>query len=115
VPLITFGENCFYRALSEPILAANNIDYAVAFSVPSTAGVYSAIEAGLGVGVIGSRELCGDIVEWARGAALPPLPVVHQIARTVPGESPDVAAVLRDAIVAELTEPDPRLLSVPTG
>lgn len=113
VPLVTFGENCFYRTLSEPILVANNIDYTIEFSVPSTAGVYSAIEAGLGVGVIGERELCGDIVEWGRGAALPPLPPVHQIARTVPGENTEVAAALRDAIVAELSEPGPRPVAQP--
>lgn len=115
VPLITFGEDCFYRTLSEPILAAHNIDFTIGFSVPSTAGVYSAIEAGLGVGVLGTRDLCGDIVEWARGAALPPLPPVHQIARTVPGENTEVAAALRDAIVAELSEPGPRIVAQPTS
>jgi hypothetical protein len=67
--------------------------------------VHSAIGAGLGVGVIGARHLGGDIVEWQRGAALPALPHVHQIARTVPGENEVVAAALRDAIVAELAEP----------
>lgn len=106
VPLITFGGDCFYRPLSEPILEAAGVDFNVAFSVPSTAGVYSAISAGLGVGVIGAHHLGGEIVEWPRGAELDPLPHIHQIARTVPGEHPAVAAALLAAIVSELHCPD---------
>lgn len=104
VPLLTFGDRCFYRAMSEPLLTAAGIDYNVAFSVPSTAGIVAAVEAGLGVAVIGERFLSGDIAEWSRGAALGPLPCVHQVARAVPGERPAVAAALMEAIELELAE-----------
>ena len=105
VPLVTFGEHCFYRSLSQPLLTANGIDYTIAFSASSTAGVRAAVEAGLGVGVLSSRHLGGDVVEWKRGRTVPPLPQIHQIARTVPGERPAVAAALIDAIAEELREP----------
>jgi hypothetical protein len=55
--------------------------------------------------VLSSRHLGGDVVEWKRGRTVPPLPQIHQIARTVPGERPAVAAALIDAIAAELREP----------
>lgn len=105
VPLITFGEHCFYRTLSEPQLVEAGIDHAVAFSASSISGVRAAVGAGLGVGVLGSRYLDGDIVAWPPGADLRALPIIHQIVRTVPGETPAVAAALVDAISAELLDP----------
>ena len=104
VPLVTYGEHCFYRPLSEPILDAHGVEHDLALAVPSASGVRAAIAAGLGVGVLARRYLDDEIVEWQRGAALGPLPRVHQIARPVPGERPEVASVLLDALVTELRE-----------
>ncbi|MEM1332188.1 MAG: LysR family transcriptional regulator, partial [Actinomycetota bacterium] len=100
VPLVTFGEHCFYRRASEPTLVDASIEHRVAFSASSIGGVRAAIDAGLGVGVLASRHLGGDVVRWRVGDELPELPVIHQIARTVPGETPDTAAMLIDALVA---------------
>jgi DNA-binding transcriptional LysR family regulator len=105
VPLVTFGEHCFYRSFSEPLLTASGIHYTIAFSGHWTGGVRAAVEAGLGVGVLPSRHLGGDLVEWRRGRDGPPLPRIHQVARTVPGERPAVAAALIDAIADQLREP----------
>jgi DNA-binding transcriptional LysR family regulator len=105
VPLITFGEHCFYRSLSEPDLIAAGIQHTIAFSASSIRGVRAAIAAGLGVGVLGARYLDDDLVVWGRASELPELPMVHQIARTVPGEAPDVARALVEAIAAELVDP----------
>jgi DNA-binding transcriptional LysR family regulator len=101
VPLITFGENCFYRPLSEPMLEAAGIDHAVAFSGPSASGVHAAVTAGLGVAVLAERFIGGDLIEWERGAALGPLPLVHQIARTR-NDRDALAEALLDAISEEL-------------
>lgn len=105
LPLITFGKHCFYRSVSEPSLTQAGIEHNVAFSASSISGVRAAIAAGLGVGVIGARYLGDDIIPWPRSRSLPDLPVIHQIARTVPGETPDVARALVDAISAELLDP----------
>jgi DNA-binding transcriptional LysR family regulator len=97
VPLVTFGTDCFYQTLSEPLLRAAGIDSSVAFSASSTRGVRAAVAAGLGVAVMSSWHLADgedDIVEWPRGERLPRLPDVHQVARTVPGEAEEVAAAL---------------------
>lgn len=111
VSLITFGEHCFYRALSEPTLEAAGIEHTVTYSASSISGVRAALIAGLGVGVLGSRYIDADIVAWRPGNDLPRLPVVHQIVRTVPGDTPDVAAALVDAISAELLDPRSQLAS----
>lgn len=103
--LITFGEHCFYRAVSEPLLDAAGIEHSVVYSASSISGVRAAVAAGLGVGVLGSRYLDRDIVPWRPGVDLPPLPTIHQIVRTVPGETPDVAHALVAAIAAELLDP----------
>jgi len=105
VPLVTFGDLCFYRTLSEPILAAAHIDFTHAFSGSATRGVLAAIQAGLGVGVLSSWYLNDDIIDWPRGTTLPPLPRVHQVARTVPGESAEAAHALVDVIAEQLVEP----------
>lgn len=105
VPLVTFGDLCFYRRLGEPILAANGIEFTNAFSGSATRGVVAAIEAGLGVGVLSEHFIADDIIEWPRAATLPPLPRVHQIARTVPGETAAAAAALVSVIAEQLLEP----------
>jgi DNA-binding transcriptional LysR family regulator len=105
VPLVTFGEHCFYRSSSEPVLTAHGVPYTVAFALPSITAVRAAVGAGLGVAVVGSRHFGGVVVEWARGAALGPLSRVHQVARAVPGEQAGVAAALKATLVEQLTEP----------
>lgn len=105
IPLVTFGAECFYRPISEPMLTKHDIEYAIAFSGPSNLGVRSAVAAGLGVAVLGSRMLGGDIVEWDRGQSLDPLPCVHQVVRSAPGDHTSIVTALVGAIIAELTEP----------
>jgi len=104
VPLITFGEQCFYKSLSVPDLVDARIEHFVAFSASTTRGVRAALDAGLGVAVLGERHLGDDVIEWSRSSELPDLPLVHQIARTVPGEAPAVATALVDAIAGELLD-----------
>ena len=107
VPLVTYGENGFYRPVLEPILERHGIPYRYAVTSPSTAGVQAAVEAGLGVAVLPERMLGGAVVEWRRGAALDPLPVSCHIVRAVPGEQSDITDVLLDAIASELTDRAP--------
>lgn len=104
VPLITYGENGFYRPVSEPILERHGIRYTYTVSAPTSASVRAAVGAGLGVGVLASWYLDDEVVEWARAADFEPLPVVRQIVRTVPGEQPDIAGPLIAAIVDEFTD-----------
>lgn len=107
VPLVTYGENGFYRPVLEPILERHHIPYRYAVTSPSTAGVYAAVEAGLGVAVLPDRLLSDEVVEWERGAALGLLPSSCHIIRSVPGEHSDVIEVLVEAMASELTDRAP--------
>lgn len=104
VPLITFGANGFYRPVSEPILERAGIRYTYTVSAPTSAGVRAAVEAGLGVAVLGSWYVGGDLVEWERASGFDPLPKALQVVRTVPGEPPGMAQPLIAAIVDEFTD-----------
>ena len=104
VPLITYGENGFYRPVSEPILERHGIRYSYTVTAPTSATVRSAVAAGLGVAVLGQRFVRDEVVEWARAADFDPLPLAYQIVRTVPGEPPAIAAALVDAITEEFVD-----------
>jgi DNA-binding transcriptional LysR family regulator len=105
IPLVTFGEHCNYKAIGEPMLTAAGVDYWVAFAGQTTAGVKGAVEAGLGVAVLGSRFLGADIVEWEPGRELGELPIMYQVARIDPGDQTALAMALVEAISAEVAAP----------
>lgn len=109
VPLVTYGENGFYRLMMEPILERHGIAYTYAVTSPSSSGVRAAVAAGLGVAMLAERLLTDEVVEWERGAALDPLPAAYQVVRTVPGDQAAATSVLVDAIASELTDRAPRL------
>ena len=64
----------------------------------------AAVEAGLGVAVMSSRTVTGEVVQWPRAEALPALPTVSQVARPARGEPSQVAAELIGDIESELGE-----------
>ena len=105
VQLITFGELCFYRPLSVPLLTAAGVEHRVAFSIPSTRGVIAAVEDGLGVAVLARHHLGDSMVEWEPPEPVSPLPKVHQVVRTVPGERSDVTSALLTVIADHLAGP----------
>ncbi len=101
-PLVTFGECCFYRPLSEPMLREAGFEHTVAISVQSSLGVRAAIEAGLGVGVIGRRHVYDDVIEWPRATRLPNLPKVEHVARLAPGPRSEIIDGLLESIIQEV-------------
>ncbi len=104
VPLVTFGDSGFYRPLAEQLLGAAGIEHRIAFSGPSSASVIAAVEAGLGVAMLSSRSVTGDVIEWPRAATLPALPSVHQVARAATGQPSEVVAELIADLTQELSE-----------
>lgn len=104
VPLISFGEDGFYRQFAERSLDAAGIRHRVAYSGPSTAGVLSAVEAGIGVALLSSRSVAGNVIEWPRAAQLDPPPTVVNVARAARGATSEIARALIDDIRAEMGE-----------
>jgi DNA-binding transcriptional LysR family regulator len=107
VPLVTFGDGCNYRAVSEPLLAAAGLESWVAFSGQTSEGVRSAVAAGLGVAVLGSQYLGDGIVEWKPGADLGELPKMYQVARIDRDDVSPLTTALVQAILEEIVEPVP--------
>lgn len=104
VPLITFGEDGFYRPIAEGALRDADIPHRVAFSGPSTASVLSAVAAGIGVALLSSRSVTGDVIEWPRSATVEHGQPVVNVARAARGAASEVAAELLADIRAELGE-----------
>ncbi len=104
VPLISYGENGFYRPVSEPILDKHGIAYRYTVTAPAATNVRAAVEAGLGVAVLGERFITDDVTEWSRAADLDPLPAAFQVVRTSPGESSAIATTLVEAITEEFLD-----------
>lgn len=106
IPLITFGDDCFYRQIAQPLLEAAGLEYRIVFSGQSSSAVRAAVEAGLGVAILSTRYVEGDMVAWAPDVEIDPLPEVFQIARTASGPREPVVDALFHAIV-ETTKTTP--------
>ncbi len=104
VPLIAYTNSGFYRSLAEQFLTDAGIEYVPAFTGASTANVLAAVEAGLGVALIGSRSVDGEMMPWPRAEAFPPAPDTYQVARTAPGPPSIITSELVGDIVSELGE-----------
>lgn len=104
VPLITFGDQGFYRPLAERTLADAGITSTVAFSGPSASSVIGAVEAGLGVALLAESSVEGDMIGWPRASQFNGVLESVHIARSSPGEPSKVTAELLADIISELGE-----------
>lgn len=104
VNLISYGENGFYRPVSEPILEEHGIPYRYTVTAPTSAAVRAAVAAGLGVAILVSQWLSDEVVEWELGSSLDTLPRSCQVVRTAPGDQPAVTKAIVDTIVEEFTD-----------
>lgn len=107
VPLVTFGDDCNYRAVSQPLLQRAGLESWVAFAGQSSDGVRSAVAAGLGVAVLGAQFVGDGIVEWKPGAELGELPKMYQVARVDRDDVSPLTSALVQAILEEIVEPVP--------
>jgi DNA-binding transcriptional LysR family regulator len=104
VPLITFGDDGFYRPLAESALRDAGIPFRIAFSGPSTASVLSAVEAGIGVALLSSRSVNDAVTPWPRAEELDEPERVVNVARVARGATSEVAHELLRDIRDELGE-----------
>lgn len=97
VPLITFGPTCFYRGLATDSLAAAQRDHYRSVVCSTFAGLREAARAGLGVGILNSRNRTSAHRPRAEAGGMPPLPRIAQISRIrtgAPPETQDLAELL---------------------
>ncbi len=107
VPLIDFGECCTYNAFTHKILQDAGVEFRSVFSAGSSLDVGAAVEAGIGVAVMSTRYVRDGIAEWQPPTELGPLPKVHQVIRSVPGERPEAVAALIETIRTQLAPAHP--------
>ena len=62
------------------------------------------VAAGIGVALLSSRSIAGEVVPWSRAAHLSPTPRVVNVARAARGATTEVAKELLTDIRAELGE-----------
>ncbi|MEM9036565.1 MAG: LysR family transcriptional regulator [Actinomycetota bacterium] len=111
IPLVTFGRDCFYRDIGEPLLEAAGVEFRVALSIPSSEGVIAAVADGLGVALLRRSWLSDRLAIWAPGDDLPDLPRVHHFARSSDSGS-DIVKRLVEVIADEMCAPKPPLTAV---
>jgi len=104
VPLLDFGDHCYYNDFVHKILTDGKIAHRTVFSAASSNEVAAASKAGIGLAVLSERYITDGLMIWDPPAKLAPLPVVSQVIRTVPGEQSEAVEALVDTIRAELTQ-----------
>lgn len=105
VPMVSYHDDCEYRAMGVRQLKGTGITFHNVAVIPNTEAIILAVEQGLGVSVVAESFASERLVEWGPAADLPPLPQMHHVVRTVPGESTDIAEALADVLVSELSRP----------
>lgn len=61
LPIAAFNQGCIHRQWAIEALKNDNIDYRIAYSNPSIAGILAAVKSGLAVAPIGESTLIPDL------------------------------------------------------
>jgi DNA-binding transcriptional LysR family regulator len=77
VPLAVFESPCMFRAAAINALEAAGLPWRVAFTSPSMAGLWAAVEAGLGIAVRTETSVPRHLAALGTRSGLPPLPSVN--------------------------------------
>ncbi len=74
IPLAVFHNSCTYRKWAIRSLQDAGRNYRIAFSSPSSSGIYAAVRAGLAVAVTGTSNLAPDVKVLSETEGYPKLP-----------------------------------------
>jgi DNA-binding transcriptional LysR family regulator len=77
MPLIVFSRGCLYREQVVQRLAASDRPWRVTYTSPNPAGVWAAVEAGLGVAALPRKTLPPGFKVWSEADGLPTLPEIE--------------------------------------
>jgi len=108
VPLVTFGPHCFYRPLAESRLEPSGRSYEVTVECENSAGVISAVEAGLGVAILNvdhrAAAGAGDhLTDLGLPDDLPDAMFVARLSRRAGPESRALHSLLVDALIPSMS------------
>jgi DNA-binding transcriptional LysR family regulator len=108
LPLAMFPSDCCWRSLAIRSLEQSGIDYHIAYSSPSLAGLQAAVKAGLALTVLSQSSLPDDLQKVPAAAGLPQLPPVSLVLHKSPHANQLLVGALEDHIVAAVNQrPEP--------
>ena len=81
LPLVTFGEHCFYGRVAGALLDAAGIAYEEVLQSASIAGVRAAVSAGFGIALMNRGFMTEDQCIWSGAAAVAAPPDIHYVLR----------------------------------
>lgn len=81
LPLVTFGEKCFYGQIAAALLDEAGILYEEVLQSASIAGVRAAVSAGFGIALMNESFITDDQCQWPNMALLTPPPTIHYVFR----------------------------------
>lgn len=103
VPVVTFGPGLVYLEESEESLKRGGLRWRTVLECPMLSGVQAAVESGLGIAALNTRNLTDEMVTWEHNERFH-LPELCEVIRTAPGGDPEVLAALRDALTTALID-----------
>ncbi|MGI9606948.1 MAG: LysR substrate-binding domain-containing protein [Acidimicrobiales bacterium] len=103
VPVVTFGPGLVYLDAHVEALSGGGARARTVLECPMLSGVQAAVEAGLGVAALNSRNLTDQMIVWDASDRFP-LPELSEVIRTGVGGDPEILGALRDTLTAALVE-----------
>lgn len=103
LPLVLFEQPCLFRTVGLAALAAAGQPWRIALTSPSLAGLWAAVQAGLGLTVRSAVGLPAGLRVLPPTTGLPPLPRIQVFLRTAPDPVPVVAQRLREVLLETVT------------
>ncbi|WP_163557348.1 LysR family transcriptional regulator [Halomonas sp. NO4] len=95
LPLVLFDQACWWRQWALDQVNVAGREWRIAYSSDSIAGVAAAIQAGLGIGVLGRSTLPAGVQRVPDWLHLPSLPGSHLMLRQVNPDAPGASAMVR--------------------
>ncbi len=102
-PVVSFGPGLVYLDAAEESLRRGGLRWRTILECPMLSGVQAAVEAGLGICALNTRNITSSMAIWDR-AADHPLPHLSEVIRTLPGGDAEVLAALRETLTNALVE-----------
>lgn len=111
VPLVLFEPPCVFREAAVAALDAAAVPWRVAFTSPSLAGLWAAVDAGLGVSVRTASSRPAHLAVLERSAGWPDLPLtdllLHTAGRSLSPATSRLKDILLDTVPASLAAARP--------
>lgn len=101
IPVVSFGPGLVYLDSAEEALKNSGLRWRTVLECPMLSGVQAAVESGLGVCALNTRNITNAMVPWTRGKKIA-LPKLTEVVRTGAGGDPDALAALREALTSSL-------------